>query len=267
MNGSSVEKDKYYILKLSLIMAILILVLIVGYFIRLKRIDNETVTPNPVTVSIKSSLSPTIKTTTKPTPVILASTPVDLPDSFSIKNFPFQTQAPDGNWDALHEEACEEASIILVDYFLKGQTLSVDLMNQEIHKLVDWEAINYDGVVDVNVEMAGQMAQANYGLNYKVIKNSSITELKTQIAAGHPVIVPAAGRLLGNPNFRGIGPVYHMIVAIGYDQKNIIVQDIGTRNGNYYSYNQEIFDNAWHDWTGLPETVEQGAKNMLILSK
>lgn len=190
-----------------------------------------------------------------------------LPEKYLITNFPFQTQAPFANWDALHEEACEEASIILATYYLKKQVLSAETMEQEIQKLVAWENDNWDGVLDITVEQAGRLAKANYDLNYKAIKNTNITELKKQIAAGNPVIVPAAGRLLGNPNFRGAGPVYHMVVVIGYDEKNIIVQDVGTRNGNHYVYNQKIFYNAWHDWAGTPEVIESGAKNLLILTK
>ena len=57
-----------------------------------------------------------------------------------------------------------------------------------------------------------------------------------------------------------------MVVAIGYDEKNIIVQDVGTRNGDHYVYNAKIFENAWHDWAGSGENIETGAKNLLILT-
>jgi len=246
--------------KLYIFLVLLVLILVAGYLVS-RQSPQKTAESGSSSAYLRPDLTPeTTQTTDEPTQNTL-------PDKFLIKNFPFQTQAPFANWDALHEEACEEASVILAAFYLLGKDLSTELMEQEIQKLVQWENENFNGVVDINVEQAGQLAKANYGLGYKVIKNSNIAELKKQIAAGNPVVIPAAGRLLGNPNFRGEGPVYHMVVAIGYDEDTIIVQDVGTRNGNHYEYNHMIFYNAWHDWAGAPENILTGAKNMLILTK
>lgn len=191
---------------------------------------------------------------------------VDLPKSFLIKNFPFQTQAPFANWDEIHDEACEEASIILVNYFLNQKDLSKEIMDKEILEMVEWEEKNFGGHFDLTVSQTLNLAQNFYGLKGQILNDANMIILRQEIAKGNPVIVPTAGRLLGNPNFRGEGPAYHMVVAIGFDEKNIIVQDVGTRNGERYVYNQKIFENAWHDWTGGYESIKQGRKNMLILS-
>ena len=88
--------------------------------------------------------------------------------------------------------------------------------------------------------------------------------IKKEISENHPVILPTAGRLLGNPYFRQPGPIYHMVVAIGYSGNTIIVQDVGTRRGENYKYNENILFNAIHDWTGVPENINSGPKNMLV---
>jgi hypothetical protein len=38
---------------------------------------------------------------------------VNILDSYQITNVPFVSQAPFANWDQLHDEACEEASVII----------------------------------------------------------------------------------------------------------------------------------------------------------
>ena len=51
------------------------------------------------------------------------STIDELPNESFIK-VPFGVQAPNANWDALHEEACEEASLIMMAHFLKNTGIS-----------------------------------------------------------------------------------------------------------------------------------------------
>jgi len=190
----------------------------------------------------------------------------NLPNSYLIKNFPFASQAPLTNWDELHDEACEEASVILVNYYLNNLAMTNENMEQEIQKMIQWEIANWGTHKDLSASETLQMAKKIYKLDGKVKKNGSIELLKKEIASGNPVIVPTAGRLLGNPNFRSPGPVYHMVVAIGYYSNEIIVQDVGTRNGNQYKYNSQIFLNAWHDWTGNSEDILSGEKNYLVLN-
>ena len=260
MNRSRVKKVILSRLKLLLGLVALFMVLIGGYYLRTKKSDYYYIaTSNGGNDYLKAGLNP--ETSTQILPV-----KEDIPTSFLITNFPFQTQAPQSNWDGLHEEACEEASVTLVNYYLNDRVITPELMEQEIQNLIQWESINFNGAIDINVAQLGQLAKASFGFNYKVINASNIAELKNQIAAGHPVIIPAAGRLLGNPNFQSPGPVYHMVVAIGYTSKDIIVQDVGTRNGSQYVYNQNIFSNAWHDFV-VNEPIENGQKNMLVLSK
>jgi uncharacterized protein YvpB len=151
---------------------------------------------------------------------------------------------------------------------LSQEEISKEQMDQEILKTVLWQNKYWDKEeqYNLNLEETLLMAQENYDLKGNILSNANLETLKYEISQNRPVIVPTAGRLLGNPNFRSPGPVYHMVVAIGYDQNNIIVQDVGTRNGDHYKYNKEIFFNAWHDWVGSEDNIEQGPKNLLVLS-
>ena len=79
-----------------------------------------------------------------------------------------------------------------------------------------------------------------------IIRNYSIYDLKSYISSGLPVVTPTDGQLLGNPNFRGDGPEYHMLVITGYDdQKGIfITNDPGTKNGEKYTYKYQTLLDA-----------------------
>src|SRR3989304_9414045 len=62
---------------------------------------------------------------------------ISLPSSYNLK-VPFFSQAPFGVWDELHDNACEEASILLVRYFKKKSTLSKEKADKEIKAMVDF---------------------------------------------------------------------------------------------------------------------------------
>lgn len=173
--------------------------------------------------------------------------PAARPDSVLLP-VPFLVQAPFGTWDALHEEACEEASIIMVVEAKKGlKTISVADGDRMIKELVDWQSAHGLGV-SINLAEVGQVARERYNLSSRILKNPTVQQLKDELAAGRPVIVPAAGRTLGNPYFTAPGPLYHMLVLIGYSGTDFITNDPGTKRGANYRYNQTVLLNSIHDF-------------------
>lgn len=182
---------------------------------------------------------------------------------FALLSVAFTTQAPLANWDALHEETCEEASLLMVKkYRDKTSIASPTETDKEIISIVNFEDQN-GYKVDVTVSELSQIASAFYGMKTgRVIQNAAIDDIKRELTNGRPVIIPAAGKLLNNPNFRNGGPVYHMLVIKGYDENGFITNDPGTRNGNNYRYNFDLLFNAIHDWD--PNDINQGKKNILV---
>ena len=89
--------------------------------------------------------------------------------------------------------------------------------------------------------------------------------MKSALANGSPIIVPAAGRELANPNFTGAGPLYHMLVVRGYTDSTFVTNDPGTRNGNGYVYKQKIIMDAMGDWNGGDPA--NGAKVVIVVTK
>ncbi len=190
------------------------------------------------------------------------NTPAPLPDKAYLK-VPFLVQAPFAVWDDLHQEACEEASLIMVKHYIKGTTItSSDSGDKEIINLVNYVE-NHGYKIDVTVAELNQIAKSYYGLKTGRVKtNATVDDIKREITAGKPVIIPAAGKLLPNPNFRAGGPLYHMLVVKGYDENGFITNDPGTRKGEDFHYKFDDLYNALHDWN--PQNILEGQKAYLV---
>ena len=187
-----------------------------------------------------------------------------IPNKIKIE-VPFSPQAPDANWDAPYQEACEEMSIMMVHHFFEGTELDQEQADAELLELVAWEEAN-GYPEDVNMEELANIAEKYYKVRTNILYNPTVDDLKVQLAAGNPVIVPAAGRQLGNPYFSGEGPWYHMLVLTGYDRDEFITNDPGTRRGEDYKYKYDVLLRAVHDWTGVKEEIGNGRKIALILT-
>ncbi len=188
---------------------------------------------------------------------------IELPAKASIR-VPFMVQAPHANWDAPYQEACEEASVIMVDYFLRNAPLEPDQANREILQLTQWEQAHHYKY-DVSLTELKEIVEQYYGYKARISENVTVESIMYEISKGNPVIVPAAGRDLGNPYFSGEGPWYHMLVVTGYDRKYFITNDPGTRHGLDYKYRHDVLLNAIHDWTGVKEEIRNGPRRMLII--
>ncbi|HEX7586011.1 MAG TPA: C39 family peptidase [Patescibacteria group bacterium] len=189
-------------------------------------------------------------------------TAATIPDSVLL-DVPFLAQAPFGIWDPLHEDACEEASLVMVKHFLaKDKNLTPISGDVEIRKMIQYEEKNGYGI-SISMEQLKQIAKEYSAmLTGRVQSNATIDDIKQELSAGRPVIVPAAGKILPNPNFRNGGPNYHMLVVVGYDKNGFITNDPGTRKGEGFRYTFEALYYAMHDWDET--NVLNGQKAYLV---
>lgn len=190
---------------------------------------------------------------------------ISLPLHYDLK-VPFVPQAPFGLWDELHNNACEEASILLVHYYKKGLSPSKEQADKEIKKMVDFQIKKYGSHKDLTAEETATLAREFFGYkNVSVRYDFSWEELKKEITKGNPVIVPVAGRLLKNPFFRRPGPVYHMLVVRGYTKSEVITNDVGTKRGEGYRYSYQVLDKSIHEWSERGEDIEKGRRAMIVI--
>lgn len=175
---------------------------------------------------------------------------------------PFTPQAPFANWDEVHEDTCEEASLLMVHAFYEGQARGLvdpNVADDVLLDMVESENLIFGYFKDTTAQETAEFAKIYYGYErVEVLENPSVNDLKSHLAEGRPVLVPAAGRILANPFFSGIGPIYHMIVLKGYTQHGFITNDPGTRRGADWVYSYDHLMSAMHDWV-VPEGIEDRA--------
>lgn len=201
-----------------------------------------------------------------------ASKPLDpledagpLPSQVNL-DVPFTSQAPFGNWDLPYQEACEEASLLMVDAFYETRTdnISPQIAKQVIDDMVAYENKTFGDYKHTSAAETAKMAKEFFDYrDVRVISLKNPEQMKRVLANGYPVIIPAAGKLLGNPNFRNGGPIYHMLVVKGYTKDRFITNDPGTRKGADYTYSYTTLMNAIHDWHA--EDITKGEPVMLVV--
>ncbi|MDO8583558.1 MAG: C39 family peptidase [bacterium] len=209
-----------------------------------------------------SSTASTISTVPLPPVKQPVPTAVSVTDPFSWKGalptsknlaVPFLSQAPKQNWALPYQEACEEASVIMVDAFYRGmKSITPDQGDKDILALVSFEEKTLGKYLDTNAEETAQLVRSYFGYKNVVVREIVDTQdMKKAIANGFPVVIPAAGKLLDNPNFKNGGPLYHMLVIKGYTQDGRwITNDPGTRNGADFLYTDANLKESMHDWNG-----------------
>ncbi len=199
---------------------------------------------------------------TKPTNESTTKIPSEL-----FLSVPFTPQAPTANWDELHNEACEEASVIMANAYFNGiHSLPPAVVEKQIEQLTKWQQDNLGYYLSINTKEVTEMIEANYDLNAEIVDISEDT-IKKALSENKLVIVPANGQMLGNPNFKQPGPIYHMFVITGYDSDNFITNDPGTRNGLNYKYSYSTIRDATGNWEPGPHEVNLSDKKIIIVSK
>ncbi|MBI2063939.1 MAG: C39 family peptidase [Candidatus Yanofskybacteria bacterium] len=189
---------------------------------------------------------------------------------------PFMPQAPFGNWELPYQEACEETSAILVDKFYKNEPITAEAAKNEILKLVEWQKQRLGYYFHTTAAETAMMLKQYFG--YKrvdILRNITIDDIKSHLLAGRPIIVPLAGRMLDNPYYTQPGPIYHMLIIKGFTKDGkFITNDVGTKRGQNYAYDEKVLFNAIHDaptggdgWAidNVEEYVKTGGKTIVVV--
>ncbi len=220
--------------------------------------------PEPVELNAET-VPPAVPKTDQPR-AEKASEDSQLPVAFNLA-VPFTSQAPFANWDEVHEETCEEASVYMVHLFYQGEPeglVDPQTAEDEIQRIVAFEMSLFGFFKDTSADQTAIFAEQLYGYTKtELLHDPTVEDIKRHVYAGHPVIIPAAGRQLGNPYFTPPGPIYHMLVVRGWTQNGFIVNDPGTRRGEGYFYTFGAVMNAMHDWNG--GDVGNGAKVAVVI--
>lgn len=226
-----------------------------------ERYENFTAEKLPEAVVPETAVRPALPTIAGVE--VEAETEKPLPVSFNLR-VPFTTQAPHANWDLPYQEACEEASALIVHHYWEKTTFaSKEQADREILDFIDFENQTLGFYKDTTAEEIAQVIREKWGHRAEVIPDPTVDMIKREVSNGSPVIVPAYGKALDNPNFRNGGPLYHMLVIKGYTPEKFITNDPGTRKGADFTYTYDNLMGAIHDWNG--GDVPSGQKVMIVV--
>jgi hypothetical protein len=195
---------------------------------------------------------------------IPAATP--LPAEVNLK-VPFTPQAPHLNWDLPYNEFCEEASVYMAISYVRGQPIpNRDAADRALLEIRAFEEKTFGSYKDTNIAKTAQILTDYYGYHdVRLLENPTVFDMKQAVAGGKLVLIPAAGRRLGNPYFRDPGPLYHMLVLKGYTADGkFIVNDPGTWRGADFLYAEDVIMDAMHDWRD-DRKIDLGLKIVLIV--
>jgi hypothetical protein len=176
-------------------------------------------------------------------------------------------EAPDGNFSGNWKNACEEASMTMVEnYYLGNKYVSIKQAMDAMQKLFDYQDEIYGSNADSDAQRTMEIINNNLNYTATIIENPTVQQIKKEIQKKRPVITLHYGFELHNPNipFAVYGSYYHQMVVIGYDdiKKEFIVHDDGDQKyGANHRYGYDLFMNSLHDFdyvtrkTNLPARV------------
>ncbi|MBT6294203.1 MAG: hypothetical protein HOJ25_00755 [Candidatus Magasanikbacteria bacterium] len=177
---------------------------------------------------------------------------------------PFTSQAPEKNWDQPWQDACEEAAVLMVDAYYKKYGVSPLFAKGEMQKMVHWEEAQGWGTSIPASQVQELYTYFSDGTHdMRVVYDPTITQIKTYLSLGNPVIALARGKSLKNPYFSNGGPEYHALVIIGYTEDGFVTHDPGTSRGAGFVYSFETLMGALHDWNN--GNVQSGEPVILVL--
>ncbi len=254
-----------YLLLLLVIVALTILV----WGLKVHRTLN---TPEPK-VAVTATSTPNKISSPEPSSSSVSSPVAPMEVNLEV---PFTTQAPGGNWDSVHEELCEEASLFMAQWYVLGKKGQVTSNGQNIipaadtekafDAMVAWQENEFGLFESTTADQTAKLAKGALGLSLRSLAEPTAEDMKRELRQGNLVIVPAAGRELHNPYFTPPGPSYHMLVVRGYNDKGFITNDPGTRHGQGYIYSEATVLESIHDWTGDPSTITSGKRVVLVVT-
>jgi len=179
---------------------------------------------------------------------------------------PFTSQAPQGNWQEPWQNACEEASIVMIQNFYKEEGLDPVKARQQILDIFTLKKTTAVASKDESLERIEEIINSG-DLKWKVhiVNNPELKAIQNELSANQPVIAPVYAPLLNNPNYGTPGPDYHVLVITGYDDETgeFITNDPGTEAGENYRYPYDILLKALHDYLANKD-YKAGAKRVLF---
>lgn len=176
------------------------------------------------------------------------------PQSGVELNVPYVSQAPDGKWIAPWDEACEEASILMVEgYYGDRNSRSTEEVKQTMQRMFAWEEKTFKKKDDTDATETKQLIETHASFGVSIQRDPKLEDILTELRGKRPVMAMVNMlELYRDPSYSF--DTYHVMVIIGFDDKRreFIVHDPAKRDEKRYTYDRLL--TALHDFN--PQSKE-----------
>ncbi len=191
---------------------------------------------------------------------------------------PYIGEAPEHEWVGPWKNACEEASIAMVDKYYEGgresgtaDTVDTKEAMRFMQTLFDEQDTRYGSNANSDATQSALLIEDFTSYHAHIKDNPTIEEIQGELRAGRPVIALHRGFDLKNENipFLETGSSYHMTVVIGFDEvkKVFLTNDPGDEiDGAGHTYSYETFMGSLHDYRHSTELAD-GPARVIFTSK
>lgn len=163
-------------------------------------------------------------------------------------------EIPDGVWVRPWNNACEEASLMMVEEFYLGrkeENVSGKEIKAKLTPLFAWQDRVFGSNADSDSKRTARIINEYSSFEAIIKQNPTLEEIKAELDAGHPVISFHYAKGM-NPDhrFRAGGSYYHVMVITGYDDatQEFMLNDSEFQNGLDYRYGYATIMDTLHDF-------------------
>jgi len=194
--------------------------------------------------------------------------------TFSLP-IPYINESPDGSWQGPWKNACEEASIFMIEkYYLGQQEADIRVAMAFMNNLFTIENKIFGSNANTDAKQTTQLINDYFSYNALMKINPTVLDIKKELQQKRPVIAPVFGFDLHNKNIPFLAPprgtAYHMLVIGGYDDttKEFITEDSGDIvAGVNHRYTYDIVMGALHDYNYATNRVDGPATAIFTYPK
>ncbi len=188
-------------------------------------------------------------------------------------DIPYINESPDGSWTGPWKNACEEASIAMIENFYLGKKdVTIKEAMNFMSVLFTKQNQIWGSNADADAARSTKLIDEYTNYNAVIKDNPTIEEIKTELQRKRPVIIPVYGKTLKNSNipFLATGSYYHMMIIIGYDDETqeFITNDTGDiKTGANHRYKYGTIMDSLHDFNFAEHKANGPAKAIFTYPK
>lgn len=167
---------------------------------------------------------------------------------------PYTSEIPNGSWVKPWNNACEEASIVVVsDYYFGYKSITKKIAIENMAPLFKIEDKIFGGNANTDAAQTAKLINEYTDASAVIKNNPTLEEIKDELRNNRPVISFHYAKDLKNPNhrWRAGGSYYHVMAIVGFDDntQDFLVHDSGDPiSGAYYRYSYNTIMNTLHDY-------------------